>query len=120
MHTVIETPAFLRRARECGIHDRERFARSGEGKRGGYRMVTPSMMMKPLSQRAKPGTRSEFPPLAAALNKQNHLAETSVRVPVVSLFCRPLIRQPAFSRERLPCLIESIIYTGVFKALSQR
>jgi len=67
MHTVVETPAFLRRARECGIPDREReaivnflaaqpdageempgtggarkmrFARPGEGKRGGYRIVT--------------------------------------------------------------------------------
>ena len=67
MHTVIETPAFLRRARECGIPDREReamvdflaahpnagdempgtggarkvrFARPGEGKRGGYRIIT--------------------------------------------------------------------------------
>ena len=67
MHTVIETPAFLRRARECRITDREReamvdflavhpyagdempgtggarkvrFARPGEGKRGGYRIIT--------------------------------------------------------------------------------
>jgi hypothetical protein len=67
MHTVVETPAFLRRVRECGISNREReamvnfladhpnagdempgtggarkvrFARPGEGKRGGYRIVT--------------------------------------------------------------------------------
>ena len=67
MHTVIETPAFLRRVRECGVPDREReamvdffaahpnagdempgtggarkvrFARPGEGKRGGYRVIT--------------------------------------------------------------------------------
>ena len=67
MHTVVETPAFLRRARECSIPDWEReamvdflaahpnagdempgtggarkvrFARPGEGKRGGYRIIT--------------------------------------------------------------------------------
>jgi hypothetical protein len=67
MQTVIETPAFLRRAQECGIPIGEReamvdflaahpnagdempgtggarkvgFARPGEGKRGGYRVIT--------------------------------------------------------------------------------
>lgn len=67
MHTVVETPAFLRRARECRVTDDERtaivnhiaanpqagdeiqgtggarklrFARPGRGKSGGYRIIT--------------------------------------------------------------------------------
>ena len=67
MQTVVETPEFLRRARDCGVSDSERaeivdtiaanpkagdempgtggarkirFARSGQGKRGGYRIIT--------------------------------------------------------------------------------
>jgi hypothetical protein len=67
MHTVVETPTFLRRARECGVTDDERaalvdflaahpkdgdempgtggarklrFPRPGQGKRGGYRIIT--------------------------------------------------------------------------------
>jgi hypothetical protein len=67
MHTVVETPAFLRRAKECGVSEDERadivtciaadpqdgdlipgtggarkirLARPGQGKRGGYRVVT--------------------------------------------------------------------------------
>lgn len=67
MQTVVETPQFLRRAKECGVSEDERvecvtfiaanpkggdempgtggarkirFAKSGKGKRGGYRIVT--------------------------------------------------------------------------------
>lgn len=67
MHTVVETPAFLRRAKECGVSEDERaeivtciaadpqggdvipgtggarkirLARPGQGKRGSYRVIT--------------------------------------------------------------------------------
>jgi hypothetical protein len=67
MHTVVETAAFLRRSKECGVSEDERteiviciaadpqggdlmpgtggarkirLARPGQGKRGGYRVVT--------------------------------------------------------------------------------
>ena len=67
MHAVVETPAFLRRAKECGVSEEERagivtclaadpqggdlipgtggarkrrLARPGQGKRGSYRVIT--------------------------------------------------------------------------------
>jgi hypothetical protein len=63
MHTVVETPAFLRRADACGVSEEERaqivsciaadpkggdlmpgtggaLAPPGQGKRGGYRVIT--------------------------------------------------------------------------------
>jgi hypothetical protein len=67
LQTVVETPTFLRRSKECGVTDDERaaivdlvatdpkcgdempgtggarklrFARDGKGKRGGYRVIT--------------------------------------------------------------------------------
>ncbi len=67
MQTVVETPEFLRRAKDCGVSEDERaeivgfiaaapkggeempgtggarkirFARPGQGKRGGYRIIT--------------------------------------------------------------------------------